>query len=230
MSINCGGCGKQPGTPLRCGVCKIVTYCSAECQRSDWPFHKRNCKSASASASAASNAAASSTTTASAASSRPTAASHNEKEEGELDWYRHREWRPSDKREFVPVKLQDGQPATLKDEKKTGSAWNAADTWEEKDMTTWAKQWIQDNLSQSPDKKISNIIGDASVCFVRGKLRYLFDFEFTINGDIKISDFCDHEEFPTIKLPKNHQQADNLKQWLTDQRTLFVKTYQQTVL
>ena len=28
---------------LRCGVCKQATYCSAACQKEDWPFHKRTC-------------------------------------------------------------------------------------------------------------------------------------------------------------------------------------------
>ena len=29
---------------LRCTACKVTKYCSRDCQRSDWPAHKRACK------------------------------------------------------------------------------------------------------------------------------------------------------------------------------------------
>lgn len=29
---------------IRCGRCKLARYCSKECQTSDWPRHKMNCK------------------------------------------------------------------------------------------------------------------------------------------------------------------------------------------
>merc|ERR1712070_274024 len=41
---HCHNCMKEIQKPLRCGVCKKVSYCSPECQKSDWSFHKRNCK------------------------------------------------------------------------------------------------------------------------------------------------------------------------------------------
>ncbi|KAJ7737539.1 hypothetical protein B0H16DRAFT_104757 [Mycena metata] len=31
----------------RCSACKIVSYCSAKCQRADWKTHKTQCKTAS---------------------------------------------------------------------------------------------------------------------------------------------------------------------------------------
>lgn len=34
-------CGKN--STLRCGRCKIVPYCSRECQRADWDEHKKLC-------------------------------------------------------------------------------------------------------------------------------------------------------------------------------------------
>ena len=41
----CGNC-RQPGL-LRCGRCKCVKYCSAECQKIHFSFHKKNCKAIS---------------------------------------------------------------------------------------------------------------------------------------------------------------------------------------
>ena len=38
----CGKCGKE--TKQKCGKCKIVFYCSKECQTSEWPSHKKFCQ------------------------------------------------------------------------------------------------------------------------------------------------------------------------------------------
>merc|ERR1712157_652631 len=41
LCLTCkGDCAKV----LRCSVCKTATYCSAQCQKEDWKFHKRLCK------------------------------------------------------------------------------------------------------------------------------------------------------------------------------------------
>jgi len=40
----CANCTKTCEKPLRCGVCRTTTYCSGQCQKEDWRFHKRNCK------------------------------------------------------------------------------------------------------------------------------------------------------------------------------------------
>eukprot|EP00914_Ancora_sagittata_P012017 GHVO01023256.1.p1 GENE.GHVO01023256.1~~GHVO01023256.1.p1 ORF type:complete len:244 (+),score=51.34 GHVO01023256.1:423-1154(+) len=39
----CGNCGKVEGTLSRCQRCKKVLYCTRECQKEDWKFHKRIC-------------------------------------------------------------------------------------------------------------------------------------------------------------------------------------------
>jgi hypothetical protein len=39
---HCAACGKL-GTKLKCGRCKINGYCDTECQKRDWPAHKKSC-------------------------------------------------------------------------------------------------------------------------------------------------------------------------------------------
>ncbi|KAG1851296.1 hypothetical protein DFJ58DRAFT_704196 [Suillus subalutaceus] len=42
----CAACGKEgsaPGSLSICSRCKIVRYCSADCQREDWKGHKKRC-------------------------------------------------------------------------------------------------------------------------------------------------------------------------------------------
>lgn len=38
----CSECSKE--SSLKCGACKEEWYCSKECQRSNWTFHKSVCK------------------------------------------------------------------------------------------------------------------------------------------------------------------------------------------
>ena len=38
----CSSCHAK-GATFRCTVCKLVFYCTSDCQRSDWPFHRRLC-------------------------------------------------------------------------------------------------------------------------------------------------------------------------------------------
>jgi len=40
----CLNCKKACAKAMKCGVCKVATYCSTDCQKQDWRFHKRNCK------------------------------------------------------------------------------------------------------------------------------------------------------------------------------------------
>lgn len=41
-SKTCNLCQKPRSA--KCGACKGVGYCSAECQKADWPAHKQNCR------------------------------------------------------------------------------------------------------------------------------------------------------------------------------------------
>jgi len=83
-----------------------------------------------------------------------------------------------------------------------GSAWNYAGTFEERNMTEWATGRLQELLSEVrvpipregvgagveeggafEVKKVTGLEGDASVTFVRGKKKYLFDFVFTLEWE-----------------------------------------------
>jgi len=41
VSTQCGSCSK-PGN-FRCSRCRVVSYCSKDCQRKAWPIHKNDC-------------------------------------------------------------------------------------------------------------------------------------------------------------------------------------------
>jgi len=46
---NCTKLGNENTTLLKCARCKIAWYCSKECQKQQWPIHKRVCNDASSS-------------------------------------------------------------------------------------------------------------------------------------------------------------------------------------
>jgi tetratricopeptide (TPR) repeat protein len=71
------------------------------------------------------------------------------------------------------------------------SAWNKAGTWEEKDVTKWAKTALEEHLMQTkyvlPDSspspgaevivtKVKTLDGHASCALARGKKRYIYEF------------------------------------------------------
>lgn len=41
-STRCAKCGRE-GRLMRCARCRVVYYCSKECQRKDWEHHRRAC-------------------------------------------------------------------------------------------------------------------------------------------------------------------------------------------
>ena len=77
-----------------------------------------------------------------------------------------------------------------------GSAWNTAGTFEERVVTKWAEEkwtevftgatYVEHNMQatlHAPEK----IAGDASICVVRDKKRYLFDFNFHLPFEVAVS-------------------------------------------
>ena len=79
------------------------------------------------------------------------------------------------------------------------SSWNSAGTWEEKDVSTWAKESLAAALKGTTfalpafagpnnagrvvtvNGDVKNIVGSASVATVRGKRRYIYDFNFSVS-------------------------------------------------
>lgn len=96
--------------------------------------------------------------------------------------------------DIAPKKVEVA-PEVAKPVVHEGSAWNAAGTFEERSLTTWAeakwvdvfggKKYTEGELEATlgtPEK----FTGDASVCVVRGKKRYLFDFSFKLPIEVKL--------------------------------------------
>eukprot|EP00933_Yihiella_yeosuensis_P043335 TRINITY_DN3807_c2_g1_i4.p1 TRINITY_DN3807_c2_g1~~TRINITY_DN3807_c2_g1_i4.p1 ORF type:complete len:337 (+),score=94.11 TRINITY_DN3807_c2_g1_i4:76-1086(+) len=203
----CQNCRADVQKPLRCGVCKKVTYCSAKCQKEDWQFHKRNCKKPEPPKADKDKLKAPSTED---KERRQKEREQKKKEETVVDnddekltWYRHREWKPSaePKKEFKPEKLDsssasDSSPAAAKPQ--AGSAWNAAGTWEDRDVTSFAKDSLTQRLGSQPELdvaggvmsvvSVTDVEGDASKPVIRGKLRHMFDLSFKIKFAFKWMD------------------------------------------
>lgn len=204
----CGNCGSSPSAPLRCGACKSKIYCSAECQRLDWKFHKRNCSPAKP------------TVNPVKPPPLPAKPEPPASEDEKLSWYRHREWKAPD------VNAPPAPSAVATPAAPVGnglSVWNAAQTWEEKDYTKWAKDWIIREISES-----SKVEGDASTPVVRGVRRFLFDLTFTWkfeDVELSVSEFSDGEDCPVIKAPRGYAGINVASELLQSKRLAFIKEF-----
>lgn len=210
----CGNC-RTEGAKLRCTKCKKTVYCNRTCQKSDWRFHKRICKdpeqkkkeAAKKKADEAkqkkkakegeSKSGSKSTTKGKRTkSSTDSAALDAEDEElvKSLGGY-HYFHKDVAKHEAKAPELVDGEddgpmlmtPAAANSTPPT-SAWNAnAKTWEERSMTAWAKNRLEELVvgvkhdvldGELEVKSLEGVEGEASIAVVRGKPRYLYDFTF----------------------------------------------------
>jgi tetratricopeptide (TPR) repeat protein len=105
--------------------------------------------------------------------------------------------------DFAPKKLETpSATATPKNNSKGGgSAWNTAGTWEEKNVTKWAKERLEQCILQttfslpasSPApgalvtvSKVRTLEGHASFAMARGKKKYIY--EFMVKLDWKMHD------------------------------------------
>lgn len=90
----------------------------------------------------------------------------------------------------APQRIRDVSPSA-----GSGSAWNAAGTWEDKDQSDWVKIGLQDRLKAAAVKQdgieakvrsVSKCEGEASIAVVRGTKRYLYDLKATIEWKVLI--------------------------------------------
>merc|ERR1712003_29146 len=94
--------------------------------------------------------------------------------------------------DIAPKQINDCTPQPITPSSsggETGSKWNHAGTWEEKDTTEWCKEHLEKRLLESKVEavgvdgdalscsiaEVSDVTGDASVAVVSGKKRYIFD-------------------------------------------------------
>lgn len=201
----CHNCGKNMVKPLKCSICKKVSYCSQECQKSDWPYHKRNCKKPEAPKPEASKE--------EKQVKKEVKEERRRKEEDEkivdedaadMSWYRHREWKPTaePKQEFRPAQISQEAAAVASTAAApaAGSVWNAAGTWEDKDVTDMAQSTLREKLQSPalPDvdvaggaislEEVEKVEGDASKPVIRGKKRHIFDLSFKAKFVFKFMD------------------------------------------
>ena len=119
---------------------------------------------------------------------------------------------------IAPTKISDCTPQPITPSSsvgESGSAWNHAGTWEEKDTTEWCKDHLQKRLLESKVEatgvdgdalfctisEVKDISGDASVAVVSGKKRYIFDLHCKIKFEIKEDSTGDIIASGGLKLP-----------------------------
>lgn len=97
----------------------------------------------------------------------------------------------------------DDAPKKLAAVEQGTSAWNKAGTWEERDVTPWAKETLTAQLlkseyilppgSPSPGahaivSKVTKLDGHASHASVRGKKKYIYEFALTLSWTVTMGD------------------------------------------
>lgn len=81
----------------------------------------------------------------------------------------------------------------------SGSAWNSAQTWEERDCTKWAMEKLPKLFSEPEDlpkagifavsiKELSNEQGSAQIAHVRGKARFIYELSFDLKFSVSLAD------------------------------------------
>lgn len=110
----------------------------------------------------------------------------------------------------VPRKLSSHDIAQAPQAAVLGSAWNQAGTWEEKCVTKWATNRIEELLlsleplqlkeGHAQVTEISGCVGEASLVTVRNKKRYGYSYEITLKFKGDWRDSKDLEG--TLKVPE----------------------------
>jgi hypothetical protein len=83
---------------------------------------------------------------------------------------------------------QDANVATQPRNVLEGSAWNAAQTWEERDCTKWGKDKVSEKFNGSfgavEFSDITKLEGHASITHVRGRARFMYEWSFTFTAKL----------------------------------------------
>uniref|UniRef100_A0A7S3GS10 Activator of Hsp90 ATPase AHSA1-like N-terminal domain-containing protein n=1 Tax=Spumella elongata TaxID=89044 RepID=A0A7S3GS10_9STRA len=100
--------------------------------------------------------------------------------------------------DITPKAITVTADATATGKIASGSAWNSAQTWEERDCTKWAMEKLPTLFENKEDlakanqfivqiKRLSNSQGSAQIAHVRGKARFIyelsFDLEFSVTDE-----------------------------------------------
>ncbi|KAJ1454310.1 activator of Hsp90 ATPase [Pelagophyceae sp. CCMP2097] len=198
----CGNCGATPDKLVRCSICKKAGYCSAQCQRDDWKFHKRVCTAPVVEKDSNTTAVPKKGAGAAAATKKKNKV--DEKDDSDDDktpitWYKHRETKlpPSAQ---GPSKFDDAPESPADETEKrisASSVWNTAGTWEERNVLPWARKefelmlpglsCVRDDFTLTV-KDVSAVTGDASVGTNRGKARHIFDLALELKIEVKVGD------------------------------------------
>mmetsp|Transcript_49240 Transcript_49240/g.60478 ORF Transcript_49240/g.60478 Transcript_49240/m.60478 type:complete len:251 (+) Transcript_49240:94-846(+) len=134
-------------------------------------------------------------------------------------YYLYRSTSAEEAVKFKPKKIDDNEAKKLENKATVGSAWNTGATMEEYDYSKWVKDKLTEylknikfNKSELNEIKIDDVNKmecDASIIFVRGKLRAGYDIHFDIKykgkyfknnkkieveGSIIMNEICDSED------------------------------------
>ena len=194
----CENCGKS-GKLLKCR-CRKVAYCSLDCQKKDYKFHKRICTGKVPEVPKKKP---------EPPKEKPVVTEAESSDEEELTWYRHRETKlpPS---ASGPSKIA----APPKPVVAQGSAWNAAGTWEERDVTKWVSDAVQESLRTATFEFVkctgTKTDGDATVGVVRGSPRRFLDVNIAVafeaqmdrlyKGNLHVQDFTHDARTETLEV------------------------------
>lgn len=120
------------------------------------------------------------------------AVTKSEKSKTESSQYYFFKTTPAEQAEnYKPQQISQDDVAKIVPTSTEGaSAWNAAGTWEEKDVSSWAHKTIKTMLKEiefaftdgsATVKSVSKCEGDATVVFSRGKKKVGFELNITID-------------------------------------------------
>jgi len=102
--------------------------------------------------------------------------------------------------DIAPKKIETPAPVAAAASKQGTSQWNTAGTWEEKNVSEWAKtsltemvlqtSYVLPSSSPAPGAvvtatKVSKLEGHASVAVVRGKTRFIYEFSCKLDWQLK---------------------------------------------